>query len=357
MMTSTVTENDIFNVSRRPPTTDDDTEKLNFIYLDEYPELRRVFRIIGVYFNVPLALIGIAGNILSTIVLRRSGLHRSSNILLFSLAVADMFFLFGEVSTTGRVYSAGKYVGWSGTRIESFIQFLIWELHTFCYLFGNFCSMTFPVLITAERLVATLMPLKFSTVVTAKRIWFAVGLCAFIGCSSALFLRCSGEGFYYGFVPKYNLTIGIKLAIPKPESVRVSKRYLVLSLSFIKGILSVIFVTIGCIIIGLKIQLAGKKRKDMTLSTSKPRDTDNRTTLTLVLVCVVYIVANGIYSIAAIATFIPGGMPVRNIIDLFKATLMVINSSLNIVIYVVANKNLRHIYRSVLLCKTEKDKT
>ncbi|KAH9504049.1 hypothetical protein Btru_067615 [Bulinus truncatus] len=253
---------------------------------------------------------------------------------IFSVIILFLFEIVG--STEGFVYDQDTY----------YTLFGLYQLFTVMDYSCGSISLTLPVLITAERLIAVFLPLRFQQIVTSGRTWTAVIVVSV---------------FWYGFFihmtfyvlldfeldQSLNLTVGVmKRSVyhnQNPVAVEILEEVMTYLVMKIPPVLTFV----GCIIIGVKIKMASSERKKLTSKGGKG-DLSTRTTKILMAVCAVYTVA---CSTLSLPTFIPQymyytitsdapsnlGRILYQVINIAQC----INSSCNFIIYVVMNKNFR----------------
>ncbi|XP_059139609.1 FMRFamide receptor-like [Physella acuta] len=338
------------NATVRPDSPAAHTNDL--IYLDDDQTLY-ILRALMLGATPTISVFGIIGNIFSIIILRKHGLRKCSNILLFSLAVSDLTFLVGFNSVPKLLYEiVGDVEGFRYSYVESYVLFVFYHVfHIVDYASGG-TSLTLPMLITFERVVAVFRPLQFHTIVTPRRTWaavvfvFAFWYTYFI--HTSFFVTLS-----YEMNPVLNQSIGLLARsayhYANPQNAVILED--VMSYLMMKIPPAVTF--LGCLIIGIRVRIASSRRQKMTSQTSKEASS-NRTTKMLLAVCSVYTVACGILSLP---TYIPQYMYYTMTSDapsnfgkiMYQVINIVvcINSSVNFVVYVAMNKNFRTTYKSL----------
>ncbi|KAK0049267.1 neuropeptides capa receptor [Biomphalaria pfeifferi] len=307
-----------------------------------------------------ISVFGVIGNIFSVIILVKHGLHRCSNILLVSLAVNDISFLVGFNSVPKLLYEiVDRTEGFHFGRGASFVLFAFYQL---CMVMDYGCgsvSLTLPVLITAERLIAVFFPLQFNQVVTTRRTWCAV-----------IFISVFWYGFFihmtffvvldFEMDNQLNVTVGLMKRSAYHNQNSVAVAILEEAMSYMTIQIPPLFTLAGCIVIGIKIRIAASQRSKLTSSGQKG-ELSNRTTKMLMAVCTMYTAACGAMSLS---TFIPQYMYYSITSDapsnLGKVLYQVmnialcLNSSCNFIIYVAMNKNFRSTYMSLFRPRTSR---
>ncbi|CAL1536890.1 unnamed protein product [Lymnaea stagnalis] len=331
-------------------TADEDVHQ----YIDDVTTLY-VLRILMLGVTPAISLFGITGNVFSIVILYKHGLRKCSNILLISLAVSDFTFLIGFNSVPKFLYEVVNEVdGFRFSLEASYVLYYSYHVfHTMDYASGGI-SLTLPMFITVERLVAVFLPLKFHQIVTPTRTWWVVVLVSafwyvyFI--HTSLFV-----GFSYEHNVEFNRSIGVLTRSAYHYSNIQTVGILEETMSYLMMKIPPVFTMLGCVVIGVKVKMASSKRQKMTSKGGKS-ESSNRTTKMLLAVCAVYTVACGILSLP---TFVPQyihytmtsdapsnlGRVMYQVINI----VVCINSSYNFVIYVAMNKTFRDTYRALFV--------
>ena len=338
------------------------TTSVHIIFPDASPLVHRIHWAVVFVAMPTLAILGIAGNSLSIIVLYRQGFKKSTNILLFTLAISDILFLVGANGPARTMYEWDRGGIWFPERDA---RILFYFYHAFDYLnwTAGPMSMGMPVLITAERFVAVFFPLKFHTIVTRRRTLTAVVVLALATYVPQIYMRFWFR-FDYVWDPMYNASVGLNR--------RTDLYWKQQQLSWIVGHLyaaigySVMIVGSGSLAIGIRISLAAAQRRKMVAGSSVKGDNHNttmssrrvegsagapsRTTKTLLTLCVFYTIS---CLFVAMPTFFPDLCvwpfftlePNFRSMEVFMYHLIDLdlcwNASCNFVIYVGINKNFR----------------
>ena len=305
-----------------------------------------------------LCILGITGNSLSIIVLYRQGFKKSTNILLFTLAISDILFMIGAQGPAKLMYEWGRGGLWFPKR-EAHILYYFYHIFDYINWTAGPMSMGMPILITAERFVAVFFPLKFHTIVTRRRTLTAIIILILFTYLPQIYIRFWFR-FEYVWDPRYNASVGL--------SVRTNLYYDQEYLSWLIGHFYaangyfVIIVGAGSLAIGMRISFAAAQRKRMMAGKDIAGDTTrrdrsgqtnrapSRTTKTLLTLCI-------FYTISCLFVAMPSFLPDISVWPLFTlnpnfrsvkvfmyqlAKLdLCVNASCNFVIYVAMNKNFR----------------
>ncbi|KAI8794372.1 FMRFamide receptor [Biomphalaria glabrata] len=355
-----------FNCTESNETLEAGCSKENVNVVEEYLDDEQtlyVLRVLMFGVTPAISVFGITGNVFSMLVLSRHGLRKSSNILLFSLALCDLSFLIGFNSVPKLLYEvSGKAEGFRYSEGVSYTLYILYHVfHNMDYALGG-VSLTLPMLITFERLVAVYLPLKFHQIVTPVRTWCAVGtICAF-WCAFFIHMSMYAD-FSYGFSDRFNQSVGLIIRSTYHYNNINTVAILEVTMSYLMMNIPPSITLVGCIAIGVKVKMASTNRRKMSSSTSS--ESSRRTTKTLLAVCAVYMVTCFVLSLP---TFIPQYVAYTMISDApsnlgkvmyqMMNIILCINSSYNFIIYVAMNKNFRDTYKSlfVVCCFDERNK-
>ncbi|XP_005105379.1 histamine H2 receptor-like [Aplysia californica] len=320
-----------------------------------------VMQLLMFYVTPAISVLGALGNVFSIIILVKHGLDKCSNILLFCLAVTDLTFLISFNSVPKVLYEVtGEPFAWAYSESAScaaFVMFIIFNILDYAM---GYISLTIPMLITIERLIAVFMPLKFHQIMTPKRTWGMVGVTYCFWYSYNIYSSFWFE-FGYEFRPHLNISVGLIQRSPlyyrELNAVSFMQEFVTYSSMKIPPVCTLL----GCIIISAKIRMASVKRKKLTSAGGKRESSSSssstRTTKMLLAVCAVYTVTCAILSLP---TYIPqyayytltGDAPnnVGRIAYQLMNIIVCVNSSCNFVVYVGMNKKFRDTYKSLLCC-------
>lgn len=124
------------------------------------------------YINPITSIFGFFANLMSLAILVRSGLKKSSNILLFGLALADSMCMLMTVNIAeilsyfDPAKSNPKYCCWQYDYIVAYILYMLFTAAYFIGGWGCYTNSFIPVFVTAERLAAVFWPITFSRKIT-----------------------------------------------------------------------------------------------------------------------------------------------------------------------------------------------
>lgn len=327
-------------------------------YIDADPVTDFIHWII-VFVAIPsVSVLGIVGNSVSIVVLAKRGLSKSSNILLFSLAISDIVYMIGVNGPPKVMYEWGRG-GFQHPEHTARVLYYLYQFFDVLNWGSGPASLCIPVLITIERLIAVYLPLKFVTIVTGRRTIVAVIIPNIFFYGLQAYIRTWFQ-FVYIYDSSRNSSVGIAA-----KSLLFWQHHEVtdfVEICFNSMIVLVVFVGSGCVAIGMKIKMSAIKRFKMTNIHKDYKKTGSdvstsRTTKTLLALCIFYTVACTFVTLPAI---IPKFMVFPLFADepnfrsvgvfvyhIFKLVLCV-NASINFVIYVAMNKNFRETFLSML---------
>lgn len=308
-----------------------------------------------IYGVIPsVSVLGIFGNMSSIWVLARRGMQKCANIMLISLALSDMNFLIGLNSIPRLIYDViGDMDRFAYSYALSYALYVFYNLFHIVNYASLGVSLTLPMFITLERLVAVFAPFHIQHVITPFRTWLAIGLVNVFW--YAFFIHMS---FYLTFTYEYNTVLNVTVGFIGRSSYHYANLRTVLALEEIMSYLMMkippVFTLVGCVCIGVKVKMASVSRLRLT-SGYAADEFPGRTTKILLAVCVVYTVTCGILSLPvhipqymyytmtsdAPSNFSKIMYHVMNLVVCF-------NCSCNFVLYVGLNKNFRETYKKLL---------
>ncbi|GFS24661.1 FMRFamide receptor-like Protein [Elysia marginata] len=336
------------------------------VFPDAGPLVDRIHWIVVFVAMPTLCILGVAGNSISLVVLYKQGFKKSTNILLFALAISDILFMIGAQGPAKLMYEWGRGGLWFPER-EARVLYYFYHVFDYINWTAGPMSMGLPILITAERFVAVFFPLKFHTIVTRRRTLVSVIVLIVFTYLPQIYIRFWFR-FDYVWDPKYNASVGL--------SVRTDLYYDQQYLSWLLGHFYaaigyfVIIVGTGTLAIGIRISLAAAQRKRMMAGKAMKGEpggaasshanvthgnirAPSRTTKTLLALCVFYTIS---CLFVAMPTFFPeiSVWPLFTLnpnfrsMEVFMYQLakldLCVNASCNFVIYVAMNKNFRQTF-------------
>ncbi|KAI8776922.1 G-protein coupled receptor [Biomphalaria glabrata] len=315
----------------------DSAEQLQFIY------------VMMCFFLPGLFLVGFVANMISLVILKRNGLHKPSNILLFGLVVADNISLLVQINYAKILtfYGPNKlFPALCGFQYDKNVNdFLAISFAVFntISMWGRFTSTCLPVLITLERLYAIFRPLTFKAVVTVKKTAIAV-ICSYL---FWLPWVLAISAFYK--ISTRKLTENVSRTVLKFTSLEVIEildRIQVYFLEPLHSWVPISFITTGCVIIWIKVKVTLRRRRNLTSSQNK-LSWSPRTTRTLVLTCLVFSLTRG--ADALCFALIPVDVPVLGyLVNQIGFFLYAINASSNLFVYILSNKKFLNIFKAMM---------
>ncbi|KAK3786764.1 hypothetical protein RRG08_000969 [Elysia crispata] len=255
-----------------------------------------------------LAIFGIAGNSLSIIVLYRQGFKKSTNILLFALAISDILFIIGVNGPARVMYEWGQEGFWF-PETEAHVLYYIYHIFDYFNWTAGPMSMGMPVLITAERFVAVFFPLKFHTIVTRGRTLTAVFILILLTYLPQIYMRFWFR-FDYVHDPIHNTSVGLSVRTSLFSDHEILT--MLISHFYAANGYFVFIVGSGCIAICIRVSLAAAQRRRLMagngVNTGKRVSSTNtrrqhtqgnlrapsRTTKTLLTLCIFYTISSSV---------------------------------------------------------------
>ncbi|KAK0057089.1 G-protein coupled receptor [Biomphalaria pfeifferi] len=313
------------------------------------------FQVMECYVNPVLSLFGLCGNIMSLAILKHSGIHKPSNILLFGLVVADIMCLMLTIDYALPILYFGpdKIVpmmcGFQYHDAVNYFLTISSLVFTFFGFWGIYVNPFIQVFVTVERLLAVFMPLTFKKIVT--RLTTTV-------CVLFSFLFWLPWNFAFNSIydirqqklsPSVNWMAVVhgKFYFTNQEIIDVFNYYVVDSLD---SWIPLILVTLGTLAVFIQVKVTLRKRQKLTKSL-KPITWSTRTTRTLMATSVVFIAAH------ACGSMIIYLFPSENYVEsytrnAFYYLVYIINGSSSLSIYLVCNKRFLQIFLKIVRWKT-----
>uniref|UniRef100_A0A2C9M5G7 G-protein coupled receptors family 1 profile domain-containing protein n=1 Tax=Biomphalaria glabrata TaxID=6526 RepID=A0A2C9M5G7_BIOGL len=302
------------------------------------------------YVNPILSLLGLIANSISLVILKRSGFHKPSNILLFGLVIADNMCLLTTMNYGLIVFYFGPnkfYPMLCGFQDDENLNlFLAYSLQIFLFVgyWGRSVNTLIPALITIERLLAVFKPLKFRRIVTRTRTTAAVTIAFMFWLPWTLFYEA------------INVTLSIRLlnhviwTIVALGNVYSSNKNIIdfmelYVVDFCVSWFPLVVIVTGCSVLFLKVKLTLRRRRHLT--SRQKLEWSPRTTRTLLLTCVIFALTHSASSVLHYTC--PMDSQVRVFIrNQFIHLLYLINASSNFVVYITSNKQFSNIFSNMI---------
>lgn len=295
------------------------------------------------YVLIPIfSILGITGNVFSLRVLKRHGLHKCSNVLLFSLALIDICYLVSAaVDIPYALFSEANGL-FLYTRTVSYLLHILLLSVTVISFWTIRVSLTMPMLITLERIVVIFFPLNFRSIITPVRTWAVVVFVCLVQAANSIAESFIVE-FQYTFNYQLNRTVG-GYTISKFYFETLDVREVTNELLSVNKIQPVVTL-VGCIVIVVKVRLASIKRRKIA---SSSKTTTSKTTRMLLAVCIIYLFVILFRELPPY--MMRAGVSGRNffIVNHMISVVLCMNSSWNFVIYVMLNKHFRSTFLEII---------
>ncbi|KAI8791110.1 G-protein coupled receptor [Biomphalaria glabrata] len=305
------------------------------------------------YVHPALSVLGMTANTICLVILRRDGLHKPTNILLFGLVVADNMSLLLQSNYAAIIalFQPNKYLPLlCGFQLDSTLDYFLISSQIVFYFVGMLgcnAGTSLPILITLERLLAIFRPMTFKELVTAKKAMFAVIACFVIWLPWTI-SYCS-----YIYIYKFNLPANIDwmtMFFDPPEIFKFLEIYVI---EFTQCFGSLLFITSGCIVILIKVKKTLKQRKKLT-SIQGQLSWSPRTTRTLLLTCLVFSVTHAVRALIFVF-YVPQTYGESLVKSQIGDAVYIINASSNLLIYILSNKKLYHTFKSLFCIKKKEN--
>ncbi|XP_022244874.1 thyrotropin-releasing hormone receptor-like [Limulus polyphemus] len=337
---------DLFNVTDKNTSLSLDEQKLlaSSTYLDP-SYYSPNYQIIGTFFQSIIFLVGVLGNIMVVIVVRRTHSMRTpTNCYLVSLSIADLmvliasvpneilsYFLLGDEWIWGRV----------GCALFIFLQ----------YLGINASSLSITAF-TIERYIAICHPMRAQMVCTvsrAKKIIIGVWAFACIYCSPWLFLTKTERIFYMGHTNKETCTF----ALSREQYVGYFFTDLILFYIFPLVLSCVLYSLIARILFTNEIPKNPGRRNSSSKESKKiTKNTSARVQVVKMLAVVVAVFATLWVPYRVLLVY--NSFAKRRYMELwflmFCKTMIYINSAINPILYNAMSIKFRRAFKRMLSC-------
>ncbi|CAG5133691.1 unnamed protein product [Candidula unifasciata] len=301
-----------------------------------------------------ISLLGLVGNTFSAIVLTKHGFKKSSNVLLFSLAISDSLFIIGINGPPKPMYEFGPG-GFAYPEPTARVLYYLYQLTDSINWTTGPTSLMIPVFVMVERLIAVFLPLRFHSIVTVRRTVIAV-VVLFAGTIIMQIYIRTWFKFAYVFDSSRNISVGIAMRTDSYWAQRHISKGLEI---FVNSVfVMIIFVGCGCIAIGVKMKMVARKRLEMTMGQKEANN--SRTTKMLLCLCI-------FYTFACFPTLLTAVVPTFMVFPVFQdkpnfrsigvfiyhiyKLVFCINGSCNFLIYVATNAKFRETFLNLLQCQ------
>ncbi|CAG5135590.1 unnamed protein product [Candidula unifasciata] len=299
--------------------------------------------------------VGIVSNVISIVIIVKSGLRKPSNIFLFGLAIADTMALLYIFDVSDYLYMQNRDCIYYGCNLLFFSYAPALTLFVFkVFLFflsalGARLSTVITVIITAERLIAVFNPLKLKRIVTRSRAWMVLFFSLLFWLPWSIF-----QIFWFKFNSEYNDRFQSFTTWDSMSDYFNSSSFDVgwfsdVIISQPSHTLPLIIVAIGSLAISIKLRIIASHRQKMVSGTSVQRSA-SKTTKTLLMVCLIYSITRFCFVIRYIPSFYFDDSDVNKVslfYDIIRYRFVDINSSCNFFVYVAFNPTFRHIFENL----------
>ncbi|KAK0066232.1 G-protein coupled receptor [Biomphalaria pfeifferi] len=317
--------------------------------LDNVEQYMSVFILMS--FVLPsISFIGLCCNAMSFAILIRSGLHKPSNILLFGTVTADSMILISKLDYPRILLYFGpdKIVSTLclfqyGEALNYFLTVSMAVLY-FLAVWGSLSSLVLAIFITGERLLAIFRPMTFRAVVKPKNAKIAV-ITAFV----VWLPWACGYFSYFRIVilhPSESLT-WMSLTMDFPYFVHIMETYVICNFQIC---ITVIFVTVGCVAISIKVRLTMTNRQKLISSQNK-LSWSPRTTRTLLLTSAIIAVT---YSVTAVFSTVSESLSegLNQVMLLMRILVYPLDASSNLFVYILCDKKMYQIFKKMIRIQT-----
>ncbi|KAI8792418.1 G-protein coupled receptor [Biomphalaria glabrata] len=292
---------------------------------------------------------------MSVAILRRSGLRKPSNILLFGLVIADsmlqlMTMNFSEIlEYFGPDMEYPDLCGWQYSEGVNYFLLVCLILYFFLSSWGQYVSTTIAMVITLERFLAVYMPMTFKKVVTTKTATASVVLSFLIWLPWSAYYLTAMDVYVQHSKVMFFASGGVNVGNLDAYNIF----YFFVSDIFSSWV-PISIVSIGCTLIAFKIKLTLRDRRKMTSNQDNVK-WSMRTTTTLLTTCLVFALTRIIYSCI---NYFVADLPSATLYLMmeFMNTSLLIDASSNFFVYVATNKKLFNTFIEILYRKSPRNR-
>ncbi|KAK6995388.1 G-protein coupled receptor [Biomphalaria glabrata] len=323
-----------------------------------------LFQAFSCFVNPVLSVLGLFINALCLVILAKSGLKKTSNILLFALVLADSMNMFINLDFPTRIRYFGPLKYKSGLCTFEYDtimnEFLYVSQHFFSFvgLWGRTINASIPMIITIERILAVYFPVTFKKVVTTRSI--TASCCA----AYIIWLPHVIVQTFYRRLEYIRLPNGKVAAITTQTEFLINNysilyTFTVYAMEVLLSWVPTCFISLGCILIGIKISVSISQRRKMT-NVNKKRQWSPRTTRTLLTTCLIFAVTHAITALISALVVVDTKTPLLSyLLEEISQFINILNCTSNFLIYFLFNKKLWKIFLQIVcpIKKSNIDKT
>ncbi|CAL1539599.1 unnamed protein product, partial [Lymnaea stagnalis] len=285
-----------------------------------------------------LGFLGITGNVVTGIILRRSGLDKPPNVLLLALAISSISCLLPTVNIFSLLRKFNKIVphgfyAWEyepGKSGFAYFCFHATIVILFQSRYGLQVTSSICVLITLERLVVIFFPMRIKSIITLKRT-VAVVIFVYLLWLPHLVMSiraCTPLVFYFDDVEIYGLTGYFEENDLLINIGQVS--------DWLCGIIPVTVIVLGTVTMSVKLGFILKNRRRLTSSLRGTRSL--RLSKTLIVLCVLFCLCHTLEFVYLFKTFHYNDKLLMGNLALMLAY---VDSASHFPVYIFLNKNFR----------------
>ncbi|XP_067671680.1 substance-P receptor-like [Haliotis asinina] len=296
-------------------------------------------------------LIGLVGNGISFVVLLRNKMRGTTKMILLSITACDFLHLIGTTlsSLVGLTISLDYKPGVDILR-KAFPYFYFQ-----IFVFGDISNVLI-VVISLERLCAVILPLKVKSLWSKKTMGISIFICSLL----AIVLLIPSSLEYIPAVLSTNSSTQASTSLTLTEFGKKHREFYAalngVRMSLIRFI-PVIVVTISTIAISVGLYRAKSSRSMMTDQNHDESSAEQRITQTLLGLTLLYFfcMTPGAFVIF-ISSFSFGSnllytrTNVYTLVGILTNWLAVLNSSVNFIVYIVSNQQMRGEFKRVISC-------
>ncbi|KAI8779553.1 G-protein coupled receptor [Biomphalaria glabrata] len=307
------------------------------------------FQALNCFINPLLSLLGLFINGLCLIILTKSGLRKTSNILLFALVLADSMNMFTNLDFPNRIRLFGPIKSKPGyctfeydTTMNQFL-YVSQQFFIFVGDWGQTISATIPMIITIERILAVYFPVTFTRIVNVKSVTASCGIAYIIWLPYAIVQT------FYRRLDYIQLSSGNKVAFITSTEFLIKNFSILYTFSAyaLEALASwgpICFISLGCVLIGIKVYVSISHRRKLT-NVSKKHNWSPRTTRTLVTTCLIFVITHTITALISMFATVDLKSPLLTFLIVeISAFLNILCCTSNFFVYFLCNDKLSKIF-------------
>ncbi|KAH9509668.1 hypothetical protein Btru_044184 [Bulinus truncatus] len=304
------------------------------------------------FVNPTFALFGMVVNGMCLAILAKSGLNKPTNILLFTLVVADSMNMFVNINFPlmllyfGPIKTKRGYCTWEYDTDFNLFLYNSLQLFSVIGLWGRLVNGTIPVIITLERILAVYLPVTFKKLVTTRST-MAVCLLCYIFWLPAAILNAFLRRFASFQLSNGKLVTGAIASDFLRQNFALLNDFYGVGLETLASWFPSCFICVGCVLIGIKVKMSMYRRRKLTKM--KEKKWSVRTTRTLLTTCLIFSFSHAFSAIVSLTSaFDPNSYLFFFFTTQLSQFISAVQCFSNFFVYVISNKSFWLIFVKML---------